>query len=564
MSEPAVPSKRIVICCDGTWQSSVSGEANIPSNITRLCRQIARTGTDKDGRVWQQLVYYDSGVGTGSLGFFEKKRQGAIGDGLAVNVIEAYNFIVLNYAPGDEIFCFGFSRGAYTARAVAGLVADLGVMEPRYMQIFPDIYDIYKKNVPTRASGYVQTRFRDSQGWQDFVNGKRAATPDAVKLQAELDQLPYPRRRTDEELRILWEIQPHGEVAINEESRNVKVVGVFDTVGALGVPDSRFFDNSAHRVEYGFHNVKLNKNIENAFQALALDERRKAFAPTLWYIPKDRPESERTSNLLQVWFPGVHINIGGGSSDTAKGKGDAEQMANITFAWMVERVRPYLAFNATTIAQNAKEYTALLETIHCRNNHRHDPSKTPSLLSRVWAAIWAALPTVWGIPPQAPLAVGWGTAPYIDSYRGLMAWAGEKRRCPGECETEVVVANEAIPGRWFHREVLAPRALAELGETNEMVHPVARFRSVMSGNGDKGVGALKGWRVRQDKAGTGFEWVKEVGGKEGLVLEEYVIQGNSSDEAIGNVERLAAAEVLEAVEFLKKTDLVNGIAVDEW
>jgi len=259
MSDPAVVSKRIIICCDGTWQSSVSGEENIPSNVTRLCRHIARTGKDADGKIWQQLVYYDSGVGTGSLNFLEKKRQGAIGDGLGVNVIEAYNFIVLNYSPGDEIFCFGFSRGAYTARAVAGLVADIGILEPRQMQIFPEIYDLYKKNVPNKANKYIQERFRDSKYWQEITKGKKATTPDANKLNAELKE--NEQDQTDEDKRIIWEIQPHKEMP-KDESRNVKVVGVWDTVGALGVPDGRWTNNSGSRAEYGFHNVALNESRE--------------------------------------------------------------------------------------------------------------------------------------------------------------------------------------------------------------------------------------------------------------------------------------------------------------
>jgi hypothetical protein len=123
MSDDKPYPRRIVICCDGTWQSSVSGDDNMPSNVTRLCRVIARMGEDKKtGQRFHQLVYYDSGVGTGNLSTTEKKRQGGVGAGLAENVIEAYNFIVMNYQEGDEIFCFGFSRGAYTARAVAGLV----------------------------------------------------------------------------------------------------------------------------------------------------------------------------------------------------------------------------------------------------------------------------------------------------------------------------------------------------------------------------------------------------------------------------------------------------------
>ena len=103
--------RRLVICCDGTWQSSVSSKNNIPSNVTRLCRLIARVGADKDdpSKKFHQIVYYDSGIGTGNLSASEARRQGGTGAGLAENVIEAYNFIVQNYEPGDEIFCFGYA-----------------------------------------------------------------------------------------------------------------------------------------------------------------------------------------------------------------------------------------------------------------------------------------------------------------------------------------------------------------------------------------------------------------------------------------------------------------------
>jgi uncharacterized protein (DUF2235 family) len=125
--------KRIVICCDGTWQSSVSTVDNVPSNITRIARYLLRVGKDTKGEQWQQLVYYDAGIGTGGSAM-EATREGVTGSGFVGNVIEAYNFIVLNYNPGDQVFCFGFSRGAYTARAVAGLVTDIGIVKPRDMQ----------------------------------------------------------------------------------------------------------------------------------------------------------------------------------------------------------------------------------------------------------------------------------------------------------------------------------------------------------------------------------------------------------------------------------------------
>lgn len=221
--------KRIIICCDGTWQSSVSGEKHVPSNVTRLCRHLASAGVDKDGQEWQQIVYYDSGVGTGALLDLEKKRQGANGDGLAINVLEAYNFIVLNYTPADEIFCFGFSRGAYTARAVAGMVTDIGVCEPRELSTFPEVYAIYKENTTGMP-------FRKTDRWKKFVKGKEAVgsphDPNASKK---------------------W------DVAITPGSRKVKAVGVWDTVGALGVPDLRGWNLSYFRREHGFHNVHLNK-----------------------------------------------------------------------------------------------------------------------------------------------------------------------------------------------------------------------------------------------------------------------------------------------------------------
>jgi hypothetical protein len=116
--------RRLIICCDGTWQTSVSDKENIPSNVTKLVRLVKNFGTDKEdsNKKWHQIVYYDSGIGTGNLSGVESARQGGTGAGLMENVIEAYNFIVSNYEPGDEIFCFGFSRGAFTARAVSGLI----------------------------------------------------------------------------------------------------------------------------------------------------------------------------------------------------------------------------------------------------------------------------------------------------------------------------------------------------------------------------------------------------------------------------------------------------------
>lgn len=242
-------ARRLVICCDGTWQSSVSSKENVPSNITKLCRLIARMGTDQHdpSKKFHQIVYYDSGIGTGALSSSEAKRQGGTGAGLAENVIEAYNFIVMNYEPGDEIFCFGFSRGAYTARAVAGLVSDIGVIKPIHMQFFPDLYRTYMAN----DEG---VEFRKTDGWKWFTQGKLSKKGEEWTKQG--------KRHDPENLQELaewWEIRPHNELAVSQESRKVKVVGVFDTVGSLGIPDMLGLSFASKRTKYGFHNVKLTE-----------------------------------------------------------------------------------------------------------------------------------------------------------------------------------------------------------------------------------------------------------------------------------------------------------------
>jgi hypothetical protein len=227
-------------------------------------------------------------------------------------------------------------------------------------------------------------------------------------------------------------------------------------------------------------------------------------------------------------------------------------MANITFAWMVECVRPYLAFDKTAISETMDEYTKFLRTIHCKNNHRHhpDPSKDPNLATRAYNGVYNSLPSVYEAPPQAPLEVGWGTARFIDSCQGVMGWAGAKPRTPGQCETEVVVEEKSILWKHTHGEAkMEVKLLSKLGETNEQVHPVARFRRVKL---KEDTGGLKGWEWTKKKGG-GFVWSKG-----DLALDEYVIKNDSPRAGdFPNFEQLVAGGDAEATEFLKETDEVN-------
>ena len=216
--------KRLAVFLDGTW-NAVGDNTNV-WRLKSLCAP-----KDSDGVV--QLVYYDIGV-NGFVG-------GALGKGLNENVTEAYEWLIDNYSPGDDIFIFGFSRGAYTARSLAGLVAKHGLLKAGAALGVKQLYERYKRQ-------------DDRTVWQ-------------LQRLSGLGQL---NDATVEEQWLLKYSQPI----------NIKVVAVWDTVGALGVP---FFSiQGISRKTFGFLHTGLRTMIEHGYHALAIDEHRKDFAPTLW------------------------------------------------------------------------------------------------------------------------------------------------------------------------------------------------------------------------------------------------------------------------------------------
>lgn len=468
--------RRIVICCDGTWQSSVALTENVPSNVTKLCRHIARIGESKDGKKWHQIVYYDSGIGTGNLSSTEAKRQGGLGAGLAENVIEAYNFIVLNYSPGDEIFCFGFSRGAYTARAVAGLVTDIGVISPVDMQYFPEIYRAYMHN--KEGEEFVKT-----QAWKDFLDGPLShKRHDPQPLRADAKKLAQSNGATSQS-----DGGVHAHKISEDASRKVKIVGVFDTVGSLGVPDVGWFNNASWRTQYGFHNVKLNANIEHAFHALALDERRGAFRPTLWYIDKklldankNDPKNVKLPELKQVWFPGVHINSGGGADDAITDmKGDLEHLSIASFCWMLQCISPYLAINVDAFHASTAQYLSWLQTIRTECTYYHDgwldwaAKKIPNIPKINPAPTSLDPPKRYKAHPHPEFDYGWGTGPIVDSQAGMYKLSETYPRVPGHCKMELYnpVSKVYDLDEVYNRE----------GKTNEYIHPICHYRDLVRG-----------------------------------------------------------------------------------
>jgi uncharacterized protein (DUF2235 family) len=158
------------VACDGTWQSSDSGSPQDPTNVTNLCRALAYEAHVGKEAI-QQIVLYQAGVGTGNLTPVQHLLSGGMGLGLEENSREAYAFIADNYSKGDETFLFGFSRGAYTARSIAGLIGALGVLTKGGMPHFKPIYNFYEKAETTAAwasslADYISSNKLDGTEWR--------------------------------------------------------------------------------------------------------------------------------------------------------------------------------------------------------------------------------------------------------------------------------------------------------------------------------------------------------------------------------------------------------------
>ena len=262
------------MCCDGTWNRPDSPHV---TNVEKIARSI-QTDPAATGGV-PQLVYYLSGVG-GAGYQADRLLGGAFGFGLFSNIVAAYRFLAQNYEPGDEIFIVGFSRGAYTARSLAGMVGRVGLLTRRAL---------VEEKLAEAVARYRRTDPVGGQVGSSTTEFKRDYCHDA----------------------------------------QVQFLGVFDTVGALGVP-------GAMRFAPKFHDVELSAAVLCARQALAIDERRMKFEPSLWQAtPDGRTDDPR---VKQVWFEGVHSDVGGGYAETG--------LSDTALLWMaVEANRQGLVFD---------------------------------------------------------------------------------------------------------------------------------------------------------------------------------------------------------------------------
>jgi Uncharacterized conserved protein len=258
----------IIVCCDGTWNTPDAMEDGLPSptNVVKLYNALAHVDTTGQ----EQKFYYHPGVGTNGT-WINRALGGGTGKGLSLNIMSAYNWLARNYREGDRIWLFGFSRGAYTVRSLGGMISMCGLLDLSKFTGRPKdawdevqkIFDAYREEKPGRIRASARHAFHHT----------RAGEP------------------------------PAGRTPIH-------FIGVWDTVGSLGIPDDMALLNLLDDPEnHRFHNTTLGPVVRHARHAVALDEFRQSFLPTLW----EKPEGW-DGTLRQVWFPGAHGDVGGGYS----------------------------------------------------------------------------------------------------------------------------------------------------------------------------------------------------------------------------------------------------------
>jgi uncharacterized protein (DUF2235 family) len=323
---PGEDFKRLVVCCDGTWRRLDEARQ---TNVGLIACAVAPR--DTVGR--RQIVAHLDGVGSGRGGgrlakALDRFIGGAFGAGLDDTLEEAYRFLVFNYEPGDEILIFGYSRGAFTARSLAGLVRKCGVIERRHAAQIGAALELYRDRDPAKGPDKAPSR----QFRADYAAHVAIGESD-----------------------IAWRTETLGGDWSDTTILRVAYVGVFDTVGALGIP-SLFGNGPLFNRRHRFHDTELSSHVAAARHAVAIDERRPAFKPTLW-TNLARLNGAHTGDhapYQQRWFPGVHGAVGGGGTDRG--------LSSHTLLWVLDGAHG-LAVHADMRERIAAECDALAPLI---------------------------------------------------------------------------------------------------------------------------------------------------------------------------------------------------------
>ncbi len=318
-AKPKETARNIVICLDGTWNNPESS-TNVFSLFQDAQGVDARDKSPYSVKDEQQIRYYDEGVGSGTM----RVLAGATGLGLSSNICQAYDFLCRHYQEGDQIFIFGFSRGAYTARSLVGLINAVGLLsrywvdsniehgssEPENaiqgLKCFPDdllraALDAYKaNNFFKHQKPHIGIRIMRKLKRQIKKSNEKSQQAEKNWILEERQQFQKERRQIHHDFAEKWKCR---------KDIRVHFLGVWDTVGALGVPSflpAFLQGNNPHEM----HDTEMCGSVDYAYHALAIDERRRIFQHTPWTKIHSKNEA-----VEQRWFVGAHANIGGGVRD---------------------------------------------------------------------------------------------------------------------------------------------------------------------------------------------------------------------------------------------------------
>lgn len=322
--------KRIAVFCDGTWNEL---DARNATNIAKLYQMAEAMPVGPDGV--EQVSYYIPGVGTVDeeqprttklRDTLERFGGGAFGWGLDHKVLAAYRYLAKAYEPGDEVFVFGFSRGAYTARTLVGLVRNCGLPDDPSEETLKFAIGLYRSR-----NGYFSPnsyRMRRMRGW----------------LSPKVSVSEWDRA---------GRANPNACPVIK-----ISYLGIFDTVGALGVPGVLSALSSVFNRKYRFHDTELSSLVLSARHAVCIDDQRATYPPTLFdadkleelnagFDPEDHP-------YLESWFPGVHGMVGGGVLEGERG------LSNASLAWVADgAIRAGFAFDPEQLNQHRADIDPL-------------------------------------------------------------------------------------------------------------------------------------------------------------------------------------------------------------
>jgi uncharacterized protein (DUF2235 family) len=412
--------KRLILCFDGTWNSLSN-----PKELTNVVK-IANTVSLRDPHGIDQVCYYNSGVGSG--GPIDRFIGGVFGAGLRSNVQRGLAFLTLNYQnkPGandpDEIYLFGFSRGAYTARALAGVLGVAGI--PVNISQSEKHWDFYRRLAKLEADN----------------RGRKRTSP------------IY--KRNKEEIKLLRDALADENVTLyHPKDINIVCVGVFDTVGAYGVPMGFGLSAISNIFTYwtrGFHSRQVGDSVKVALHAMAIDEMRRPFYPTFWMEKLKREADEDESKedpaatspapvkaqvVEQMWFVGVHSNVGGGYEQSG--------LSDLALAWMISRVKANTALAFDDSELLAEIWPCPASTLY-RSGRAAPigrfrsilPRPADTLMARVWEGLNIALGRRRRSRRRMNEELHWSVKQRLDWENALVDKRGPQKYVPGNLKTK--------------------------------------------------------------------------------------------------------------------------------